>query len=65
MVSVVLFTGSGVYGQLSLAHIPITTDIKKGTKLVSSGFGIALSSRISGGYRDQYYARFGTTLYGY
>ena len=32
--------GSGVYGGLYLAHIPITTDIKEGDKLVSSGLGL-------------------------
>ncbi len=32
--------GSGVYGRLYLAHIPITTDIKEGDKLVSSGLGL-------------------------
>jgi len=35
-----IVTGGGVYGNLYLAHIPVTTDIQIGDKLVSSGLGL-------------------------
>ena len=35
-----IVTGGGVSGRLALAHIPVTTDIQVGDKLVSSGLGL-------------------------